>query len=71
MTPPTSQTSGSKTRQAFLSQHDDLLDEPVFESAETLLDQEKVDSSPPSPFQSFSHSTLSKQKLTRDDFSPS
>ena len=45
LTPLTSQTSGSKKRQAFLSQHNDLLDEPVFESTETLLDQEKVASS--------------------------
>ena len=45
MTPLTSQTSGSKKRQVFLSQHNDLLDEPVIESTKTLLDQQKVDSS--------------------------
>ena len=39
MTPLTSHTSGSKKQQAFLSQHDGLLDEPDFESTkETLLD---------------------------------
>ena len=53
LTPLTSHTPGSKTRQAFLSQHDDLLHEPVFESTkETLLDQDKFDSSQSSPFQS-------------------
>ena len=51
--PLSSHTPASKTRQdktSFLSQHDGLLDEPVFESIETLFDQEKVDSSPSSPF---------------------
>ena len=44
MTQLTSHTSGSKTRQAFLSQHDDLLDEPDYESTEeTLLDQDEFD----------------------------
>ena len=52
MTPLTSHTPGGQKRQAFLSQHDDLLDEPVSKSTETLLDQEKVDSSPSSPIQS-------------------
>ena len=51
--PPTSYQP--KTRQAFLPQHYDLFDEPDSESAtETLLDQEKVDSSPSPPFQSSS-----------------
>ena len=42
MTLLTSHTSGSKTIQPFLSQHNDLLDEPVLESTETLLDQERL-----------------------------
>ena len=67
-TPLASQTSGSKTRQAFLFQHNHLVDEPVFESSETLLDQEKVDSSQSSPFQSSSNSPGSKQRLTRVHF---
>ena len=41
MTSLTRHTSGSKKRQAFISQHDDLLDEPIFESTETLLVQKK------------------------------
>ena len=68
MTPLTIHTPGSKTRQAFLSQHNDLFDEAVFESTETLLDQEKVDSSTSSPFQSSSNSPGSKQRLTRVHF---
>ena len=56
MTPLTSHTSGSKTRQAFLSQHDDLLDEPDLESTEeTPLHLHELDSSPYSTFQSFFH----------------
>ena len=65
MRPLTSQTSASKKRQAFLSQHDDLLGEPVFECTKTLLDHKKVDYFPSSPFQSSSNSPGSKQKLTR------
>ena len=49
-TPLTSQTSGSEKRQAFLSQHNDLLDEHVFESTKTLLDQDEFGSFPSSPF---------------------
>ena len=66
-TPLTSQTSGSKKRQAFLSQHNDLLDKPVSESTKTLLDQDEFGSSPSSPFQS-SFNSPEPQKLTRVHF---
>ena len=61
----TSQSSGSKKRQAFLSQHEDLLHEPDSESAEeTLLDQDQYDSSSSSPFLS-SFNSPEPQQLTR------
>ena len=66
MTPLTSQTSGRKKR-PFLSQHDDLLDEPGFESTKTLLDQDEFDSSPSSPIQS-SVNSPEPQKLAMVHF---
>ena len=64
-TPLSSHTPGSKTREAFFSELNDLFDEPDCESTETLLDQEKVDSFPPSSFQSSSNSAGSKHRNTR------